>query len=218
MKPCALLLFSILICLQAFSQDPVLAANKCYDEKNYECAMGKYKEAIADRKYQEKDLPLIKYRIGYALNELKQYEDAIPYLKEALAGPNLLGEGSWSLAWAYYNTKNYALALQNYEKAIPSYTGNNASIADLHYGKGISNMGLYRYKDALENMRLSIQFDSTNSNCYSYSGEASYNLGKYEDAIEFYRKALQKSSTEVGPTAGRYYWIGKSYAKLKKYE
>jgi tetratricopeptide (TPR) repeat protein len=217
MKPCALFV-AILFCLHAQSQDPVTAANKCYETKDYECAMGKYKEAIADKKYVEKDLSLIKYRIGFSLTQLKRFEDAIPYLKESISLKNTYGEAYWSLAWAYYSTQAYALALSNYEAAIPYYKENKISQADLHYGKGISNAGLKKYEDVLACMRTSLSLDSTNDNCYSYSGEASYYLGKYKDAIYNYQKAIEIGGSDVVPKAGRYYWIGQSWGKLNKYD
>lgn len=217
MKPCVLFI-AIFLSIQAYSQDPIMLANKCYETKDYECAMGRYKEAVADKKFVEKDLALIKYRIGFSLNQLKRFEEAIPYLKESIALKNTYGEAYWSLAWAYYSTKSYALALTNYETAIPYYKDDKQSLADLHYGKGISNIGLKKYEDVLVSMRTSINIDSTNDNCYSYSAEASYYLGKYKDAVYNYQKAIEFGGSDIVTKAARYYWIGQSWSKLIKYE
>ena len=63
---------TILSAANAGAQGLITEANNCYDAKNYECAVGKYKEALADKKYQEKDLATIQYRIGAGLSALKK--------------------------------------------------------------------------------------------------------------------------------------------------
>ena len=216
MKP-LFTLTAILMALVSLAQDAILAANKCYDERNYECAVGKYMEALADKKYQEKDFATIKYRIGVGLKEQGKMSEAIPHLKEAIASKENYGEAYWTLGWCYYSTKDYTLAADNYTKAMPSYQADKKSLAILYYGRGTSLIKNFEDEDALEDFREAILLDSTVSNHYSYAGEASYNLGEYRDAIMYYSLAIQKGKNEPKPTAARYYWVGEGHLQLKEY-
>ncbi len=72
----AILLLSICVSLSA---QYITDANKCYEEKNYDCAFKLYQDAITSKTYKTEDRPAIDYRMGYCLNQLKRYKEAIPF-------------------------------------------------------------------------------------------------------------------------------------------
>ena len=143
MKPCILVLF-FLACVHAKAQE-VEAANKCYDAKDYQCASDNYKKAIDGKKFDPKDQALILFRIGYSQGELKNYDEAVKYLKDAIAADSEFGDAYWSLGGNYYSLEKYDLSIENYTKAIRLFNNDNQSLKALYYwrGKCYTNTGKY---------------------------------------------------------------------------
>lgn len=217
MKPYLLLLF-ILLYSAAQAQDPILDANKCYEEQKYECAVAKYKEALLEKKYQEKSFGEIKFRIGFGLVKLNQLVEAETYLKEALAFKPNWGRPLWELAGLYYNSGKYDKALEHYDLAIPQYSGDTANLKSLYFWKGKSLASLGRYSEANNAYGLGIAIDSTQDYLLAGNADAYYNAGKYKEAISAYQRSIDKIKGQPATKAERYYWMGKASAALKKYD
>lgn len=208
----------LLLHLTVNAQDYVKDANKCYEEKNYQCAIDNYKKAVAEKKYVATSYPAILFRIGQGLFELKKYEEAIPYFKDAVAANPSLADAHWSMGGTYYAMKNYQPAAESYGKAIELLKDNKQSAKSLYYWRAQSYYSLEKYEDALADLKKALAIDSTIANYHAKAGDALYSLEEYMDAIPYYLKSIELGSSDKAVTATRYYWLGESYLKEFMYE
>jgi tetratricopeptide (TPR) repeat protein len=111
--------------------------------------LGQYDKAIAD--YQEfmgipgsmllSEYNLVKYNLGYAFFNIKDYSNALTHFKTfesgvTTAGPEVLADAKNRIADCYYITTNYPLAINYYDKVID-------------YGKVDADYALYQKGFAL---------------------------------------------------------------------
>lgn len=187
------------------------AANKCYEEKDYECAVSKYKTAIAGRNYDEKDYATIKFRIGYGYSKLGRFGEAVAPLTEAIASKPDLKTAHWELAYCYYSLKEYNKSADSYSKAADFYKSDTTSLKRIQYWRGRALSQIPKYADAVTAYKAAIAIDSTQSDYYASMGDAYYNLGQYKNAITTYEKSIALGSSSKSAMAARYYWLGQSY-------
>jgi tetratricopeptide (TPR) repeat protein len=209
-----LLLFSA----AAYAQEVLANANKCYTDKNYQCAADNYKKAIAEAKYQEKDKATVLFRIGYALGELKNYEEAIRYFKESLTVNPDLGDAFWSMGGNYYAMAKYEEAIESYGKAIALFKDNKNSLKTLYYWCGKSYYGAEKYADAFNNLQLALAIDSNNIDYIVTAGDAAYMTEKYGEAERYYQRSIAIGDKEKRIMSARYYWLAQSHFQQQKYE
>jgi tetratricopeptide (TPR) repeat protein len=202
----------------AAAQGPVTTANTCFDNKAYQCAADNYKKAIADKAYEEKDYSTILYRIGYSLGEVNQKEEAVTYLNDAVSKGANFGAAYWALGGNYYGLKKYQLAADNYSLAISKYPTDKESLKTLYYWKGRCLLEIDKYADALSAFKYAMAIDSTNENYYVYAADAAYSSGQYSDAVQYYQTSIQLVNSDKTIMAARYYWLGESLFKLKRYD
>ena len=67
----------------------------------------------------------------------------------------------------------------------------NPNSAEAHYYCGIADIGIGKYKNAIEQFKKAIEIDSNFEDAYSQWGRVLGNTGKYQEAIEKYQKALK---------------------------
>jgi tetratricopeptide (TPR) repeat protein len=124
---------------------------------------------------------------GAALSELKQYEEAIKCLDEAI---RLDPKDAFA-----YNNKGVALGnLKQYDEAIkccdeairlkPKY-------AVTYNNKGVALDELKQYEKAIKCLDEAIRLDHNNASAYSNKGNALFGLKRYEEAIECYDEAIR---------------------------
>ncbi len=200
------------------SQSPIETANKCYEDKNYQCAADNYKKALAEKKYQQKDHALVLYRIGYSQYKLKQHDDAEKMFKEAIAAKADLKKAYWDLASLYFDKSEFENAAEYYGKAIEQYKSEPSSLKTLYYWRGRSYNAVKKYADALTYFKLAISIDSTNGYYNVSAADASYNLGEYTNAARYYQQSIRYGSDDKKIMSYRYYWMGQSYYKMAKYD
>lgn len=207
------------------SQAQISEANKCYEEKNYECAVSNYKAAIAARSYQENDYALIKFRIGYGYSQLKKFSDAVAPLREAIASKPDMGQAYWELAYCYFSLNDFEKSVENYAKTAELYKSDTSSLKRIQYWRGRGLAKLTKYADAISAYKAAIAIDSSQSDYYASLGDASYNSAAYKEAIKAYQRAAQLGRGTKADQAIIYYWLGQSYsnsydrpAALKAYQ
>jgi tetratricopeptide (TPR) repeat protein len=212
------LLLLLLIGLKVSAQDYITTANKCYDEKNYQCAIDNYLASISNKSYQEKDYALIEYRIGHSYSQLDKLAESIAYFQNAIGAKSDFGDAYWDLAYAYYSVKEYAQALDNYTKAIEFYKSSPSSLKSLYYSQGLAYDALNKNENALASYEQSFKMDSTYDDAYAMAGSASYDLKKYSTALEYYNKAIGLGTKDKAALVARYRMRGKAYSKLGKHD
>lgn len=210
--------FCLLIALQAIGQDPLVVANKCYSEKNYECASEQYKRVVNEKKYAQDQYADILYKLGYALAQLKRNEEAIKYLKDASAVSPSDGNTYWSLGWVYENMENDEMAAENYSKAINYLRNNPKSLKTLYYSRGNAYYAIKKDSLSLLDFQEVIKLDSTVGSYYAGAANAAYSLKRYTDAAKWYQKSIQLADTSKKVMSARYYLLGQTFFKQLKYE
>lgn len=209
MKPVLPLLFLLITPLLAVCQ--IDEANKCYDEKKYDCAVTNYKAAIAARNYNEKDYATIKFRIGFACSKLERFGEAVAPLTEAIASKPDLKSAYWELAYCYYSLKEYTKSADYYGKAAEYYKADTASLKRIQYWRGRALSQINKHADAVTAYKAAIAIDSTQDDYYASMADAYYNQSLYKEAIATYEKSIALGSSNKTAMAARYYWLGQSY-------
>ncbi len=211
---------AVLLCSCFFSrgQNLIETANKCYEDKNYQCAADNYKKALEEKKYQQKDHALVLYRIGYCQYKLKKHDEAEKMFKEAIAAKADLKEAYWDISALYYDKSEFENAAEYYGKAIEQYKNEPSSLKTLYFWRGRSYNALKKYADALTYFKLAISADSTNGNYYVSAADASYNISEFSNAAGYYQQSIRYGSDDKKIMAYRYYWMGQSLYKLGKYD
>ena len=180
---------------------------------------GKFEEALECLKAFlkiESDSPDIYSAIGIVLCNLKKYEDALCYLKQAIVlfdkseFCKMKVEQDNSLitvlqrelskvskqakkntlnheAYALYNLKRYDEAIECYNEILKT-PPNSTEI--LHM-KGVVLYDLKRYAEAIACFNQAIEISPHKKNSLNYRTCAFYNLKRYKDAIDHYSKLIK---------------------------
>jgi len=142
--------------------------------------------------------------------QLKNFNEAIDWIKKAL---NLNPKSSASynnLGAAYIGLKKYDHALINFKEAIklkPDY-------AEAHNSIGIVYTNLKKYDEALFSLKRAIELKPDYAEAYSSIGTIYINLKEYKLAINNYEQVIKLNSKypEI------YNNLGVAYIGLKKYD
>lgn len=202
----------------ATAQETLVAANKCYEEKNYACALEQYKKSLDAKAFQEKDRATILFRIGYSSSETKKREDALSYFQQAIAiNPNY-SDAYWSMAGNYYNMGKFDKGAESYSKAISLLQNNKNDLKTLYYWRSRCYSSQAKYDKALTDLESAIAIDSSAASYFVEAGDASFNIEEYEDAITYYNKSIQLGDESKIVISDRYYWLGQSYFNLEEFD
>ena len=88
--------------------------------KDREAAMGWYRKALAINPTERKAC----FGVGYCLNSLGKYSEAVPYLKTAIEQEDTYTAAYVELGYSYYMQQSYSLALDYLGKAIKLNSAN----------------------------------------------------------------------------------------------
>lgn len=218
MKKMLTLLCVTFATLLALGQDPITAANKCYEDANYTCAAEQYRIALQQGKYAQKDKATILFRIGYALGADRKYDEAIKYLQQALQEKPGYGDAVWSMAGFYYSSGKYDEAKKSYTTAIDLYKGDNESLNKLYYWRGMVNATIEESEDALADFKSAIAIDSTQEIVLAAAADAANVQEEYEEAIDLLWQAVRHAGKDSMALTDDYYAIGMNHFALREYE
>ncbi|RZM21913.1 MAG: tetratricopeptide repeat protein [Pedobacter sp.] len=215
-------LFSILILLFAAIPvwaDPIADGNKCWDEKNYQCMVDSYREALTSRQYDQKDYATIQYRMGFGYNKLKRAEDALKSLREAIRSNPTYGAANWELAYAFFQANMFDSAGFQYRKAAAFYNTDAKNQRTIYYWEAYSWFKGKKYANSITAGKQSYMLDSSDYATVGLLGDACYNNYQYANAHYYYTRGIQISPNQNdGPKmAVLYFWRGKSSYNLYKY-
>lgn len=217
MKTFTTILLLLIGFAKAIAADPIAEANKCWDEKNYQCMVDNYRQALTNRQYQEKDYSTIQYRMGVGYNKLERFSEAISALRESIRTSGNYGKAHWELAWAFYSFKMYDSAAAQYKRTIGYYT-ENSSLKSLYYWQAKSLAAGKKFKEAITAYKESYRLDSSDLYTASSLGDACYNNYEYANAVYYYSRAISLCKEENKKSmTSLYYWRGKASFNAYKY-
>ncbi len=218
MRIILLSLTAILAIFQVSAQESLTKADQCYREKNYQCAINFYSEAIRNKTYTEKNYPVIQFRIGHSYTTLGKYRESIEYFQNAINSNPSYGDAHWDLAYSQYMLAAYEKAVDHYTKAI-ALISDPLNLRSLYHWRGKSWSAQKKYTQALADFKMAFEKDPTSDDAYAMAGDMSYNLFRYRDAVNYYEQSI-KIAKDISPKtmAARYYWRGRSYYKLYRYD
>jgi len=196
-------------------------ANKCYDDRKYDCAVAKYLEALKAKVYQEKDLATIQYRIGYGYTKLGKQKEAIPFFQGAIKSKPEWGSPVWELAYAYYQLDSFTRANEYYGKTAAFYKNDTASLKRIYYWKGLSQFNNKAYTGAFNDFMEAYKIDSTEDYVVVALGDAAYQNKKYSDAKKYYGKGLrngEKFKLSDDKMGVRYFLYAQSLHNLREFD
>jgi tetratricopeptide (TPR) repeat protein len=136
------------------------------------------------------DMPKVFFELGYAYEKLGNADSAvIAYNRCLLFKPDYLN-ASKQLAGIAYEQKNYALALEHYNKVL---SRTNAEIKDylFWYRKGFCENAREDYVSAKTSLLNALQYKSDDINTLLELGFASYKQKNSEEAIQYYKKVIE---------------------------
>jgi len=124
---------------------------------------------------------------GYALNDLKRYEEALAACDQAIRlDPNFVG-AYYSKGYALNDLKRYEEALAAYDQAIRL----DPNFAKAYNNKGIALYNLKRYEEAIAVYDQAIRLDPNFAKAYNNKGIALERLGKKTEAQQAHARARQ---------------------------
>jgi tetratricopeptide (TPR) repeat protein len=125
--------------------------------------------------------------LGYLYTELKDYENAEKYLKEAIEMNPKSSTAYSALGYVYYELKKYDLAIYHFKKAI-QLDPNNAS-AHNNLGYTYLELGI-NLSEALNECKKATSLNPKSAAYHDSLGWAYYNLGNYKAAAKELEEAL----------------------------
>jgi tetratricopeptide (TPR) repeat protein len=115
----------------------------------------------------------------------------------------------WKSGNAKYNSKNYAGAIRDYDKAIEK----DPKYLNAYINRGLSKVELRNYTEAIQDYDKAIGIDSSHVVSYTIRGIAKDSLLNYKGAIEDYNKAIRIKPND----AWSYFNRGNARYKLMDY-
>lgn len=155
-----------------------------YLAKDYKQALEPYKKALELKPEQ----PNVNYNVGWILNDLERYEEAIPFLQKAIEQKvNTPAFAHQEIGFAHYKRKNNPAAIANYQKAIALKT----DYALAYFGLGdvyFSNMK--QYDEAAKAYELGLKYQPESADALYRLGWCLGELGQYQAALAPLQKVL----------------------------
>ena len=138
----------------------------------------------------------------------------LDFLRKKINGDTVgCGEMYIFIAVAYCRIKENDIALDIFTKAKSVFRKHNLTEADemIYYWTGIAKHNLGRYKDAIDDLKKSINAKTTHTS--SATGISYYMPKQYNANLESYQLSIIENTT----TAYRYYWLALSCYRLQQY-
>jgi len=176
--------------------------------RQYNKALETFKKAA---EYAEDDrIDDVYLNIAFEYTNLKNYSEAIIYLKKALLENPENESALFELAFCYEITENTDESIKYYSEFIDKYPYSAAAWFNL--GVSYSKMGMY--EKAIDAYDYSIAIDENFSSAYFNKANALAELGQYKEAIITYKEVFNYEEHD----ALTYYYIGECYEQLENYE
>jgi tetratricopeptide (TPR) repeat protein len=171
--------------------------------QKYDEALIAFKAAIEKKQNYKEAL----YEAGWVCDELKKYDDAIKYLREATQ-LNPSPANFFELAYAYENSGSKEEAKENYKKVLeqsPKHADAARCLADIYYAEENYETALRYYKNYFG------ANTSPDAYCYYKAAVCSNYFKDYSNAALFLEKYEPKGKKEY---AEKYTEMGYTYLML----
>ena len=136
------------------------------------------------------------YELGRECLSCSHYEDAINAFTSALETSVTTDQATyagevWHLIYhlrglAYYRSRCYEEALADFSKAIEIYPS-----AEAYYHRGVCQLDLEQFSDALEDLTQAIQLNPQDPMAWNERGVARIHLRDVREAISDFQSALE---------------------------
>jgi tetratricopeptide (TPR) repeat protein len=144
------------------------------------------------------------YNLGIAYLKLGRYQEAIDNLVTSIRLDPNSAENYIALGSAYQRTDKHAEAIVEFENALRIKED-----ANLHHALGISYRNLYRYDEAIKELRRAIALNPNFGEAHNDLGVEYGRKGLYDEAIREFNVAIAKMSNP----AQAYHNLGLAYQK-----
>ena len=154
------------------------------DDEAHEAAIENLKLAVAE----VEGFPKAWYRKGISEITLKRYPDAVTSLTRSIeTGPKMKIGGKDPGGAAYHALGDLYLRFRFYDKALKVYSNgleNNPGVAQLLRGKGLAQLKLKRFDDAVATLTQAVEADQRNGVGYFNLAVAQHKAGATKKALE----------------------------------
>jgi tetratricopeptide (TPR) repeat protein len=213
----------------AIALNPGYAAAYCTRGDLY-AIKGKYQLGINDLTvsmygFQDKPLALSFLLVdrGDMKRALKQYKEAINDYSLGLKLNPQNGHAYWNQAACYNANRDYQLAYEGYNNAIPYFKNNPKSLARLFDDRALMEIGLQKYKEAVADDSVAISLDTAfevahwnMANAHSQNGDYALSNTVFIKTMHYYlNNSLAKASIYSAMAHNEYFL--KNYPKAIDY-
>ncbi|SDE15275.1 Tetratricopeptide repeat-containing protein [Mucilaginibacter pineti] len=184
---------------------------------DYNGAIVNYTQGINNVKNDKSGLAELLDKRALAELRLEQHDKVIADETAAIAENPILGDAYWNRGLAYARTEKYQLAIDDYNKAILTFKGDNERQSKLYDNLGLSKAELKLYKDAIDAYNQALSLNSKNGKVYWHRAIAFNGNKDYQLAIDDYTMAMFYNQENTQELATLYDNRGLNKRSLKKY-
>ena len=191
---------------------------------------GEFQPAINDitvAMYGYEDKPFVLSSLlaerGDMKRALKKYKEAINDYSLALKLNPQNGHAYWNQAACYNANRDYQLAYDGYNNAIPYFKNNPKSLARLYDDRALMEIGLQKYKEAVADDSIAISLDTTFevahwniANAHSQNGDYALSNTVFMKTMHYYTNNLLARASIYSAMAHNEYFL-KNYPKAIDY-
>jgi tetratricopeptide (TPR) repeat protein len=177
-----------------------------YGLKDYSKAIDPYVKGLS----YEPDNRVALYNVGYSLNDIERYADALGYLEKAVQLKADDYKSYAEIGYANLQLKNAVAAIAGYQKALQYKPDHATSL----FGIGDVNYDIYKkYDVAVEYYKKGLVYDPENASALYRLGFSYNDLGLYDQAISALLKvrSLRPGWKTVPNELGYAYLMQKRY-------
>ncbi len=216
MKYLLVLISSLSIAASAMAQNDLDKADKCYNNKDYSCALPLYQSGYSQALYGQGLKYMVEFRTGYCYAQLNQLKEAKIWFLKSIATKSDYGYSWWNLANHLYNEKKYDSAAVCYQKAY-QYLEKQEDKDNMLYWSGWSYFHSGKYTEsAREYQKIKNRTDKYRL-LDVYLSELFFRLNRYDSAVAYGLKAMEYIKPGDSTYALMLYDLGKAYRKQKDF-
>lgn len=206
MKQVLLLVVAVLFTVFCNAQDAaekINQANAALNAKDYAKAYTLYDEAMNNLGDVQIDVS-INFNIGYAACKAGNVEGAEKYMAKAIAANTKVSDCYSNLAELYTDKKDYAKAVENYEKAISTATEGADALV---FKAGSTAYNGKNFDKAIEMFDKSIKSNYKAETAYLYKSNSLKSQGKAAESKTALEEGIAKfpGDAKIGPALAKIY-------------
>jgi tetratricopeptide (TPR) repeat protein len=179
-----------------------------YGTKEYQPALEAYQRGL---RLDQKERPQVNYNVGWILNDLERYPEAIGYLETALRQKLERPETAYyELGYAYFKQSKNADAVASYRRAAqvkPDFALAYFGLGDVYYNN------VKDYANAAQAYATGLRMNPDNVVAQYRLGWSYNDLGRFNEAVTPLREAI-RLKPEYNAS---YIELGYAYYRLKQY-